>query len=66
MLKSISPPPPNHLVFLGRVRRVGRLASKDVDRAIEELDHLEDALKIAPDGHGSVILNDERHGKYLM
>ncbi len=66
LLKSISPPPHDHLVFLGRVQEIADLASKDTEQALRELDRFEDALKNAPDGHGSVILNSERHEKYLV
>jgi hypothetical protein len=66
LIRNISPPPHNHLVFLGRVREIADLASKDTGQALEELDRFEDALKNAPDGHGSVILNSERNEKHLM
>jgi len=64
LLKSIKPPPHNHLAFLGHIREIVR---KDADdEAMSELDRLEATLKQAPDGHGSVILNAERYEKYLL
>ena len=66
LIKSISPAPHNHLAFLGRVHEIAGRVSTDTDQALKELDSLEDALKNAPDGHGSVILTSERHEKYLV
>jgi hypothetical protein len=66
LLKSISPPPRDHLFFFGRLREIRALAPKNTPRALEELEHFEDTLKNARDGQGSVIMNSERHEKYLM
>jgi hypothetical protein len=63
LLRSISPPPPRHLYFLNWIAKIEVTARTGQSHRL--LDDFLRALKNAPDGPGSMILNGDRFTKFL-
>jgi hypothetical protein len=63
LLRSISPPPPQHLYFLNWIAKIEVTAR--TGQAQRLLDDFLRALKNATDGAGSMILNGDRFTKFL-